>query len=229
MQKSRGRRGLMGKLSALTVVAVYSALGQTPLNMRAEIPFEFTVGSKALPAGTYTFSVVPGNPWLAVAQPGGGIVRTPILTRLGGPSEFRDLSLVFDKAGDGHILSEVWLPGTDGILVHSTPKNHSHEIVVGSSTLDQGLSGKAAYDQTCRRCHGRDGKGDESADRFFKMAIPRLSDAYVQSKSDAELRDIVTKGRRTMDPVRIDESGFRHLLPLRSVDAVIAYVRTLKQ
>jgi hypothetical protein len=32
-----------------------------------------------------------------------------------------------------------------------------------------------------------------------------------------------------MPPVEIDESGFRHRLPPQDVDAVIAYVRTLKQ
>ena len=53
--------------------------------------------------------------------------------------------------------------------------------------------------------------------------------ASVQGKSDVELRDIITKGSSAMPPVEVDESGFRHRLPAGSVDAVIAFMRTLKQ
>jgi mono/diheme cytochrome c family protein len=100
-----------------------------------------------------------------------------------------------------------------------------------SYVLDQNpnVSGRVAYDRTCSRCHGPAGRGDERADKFFNVTIPRLSSAEVQSKSDAELREIITKGSRVMPPVEVDESGFRHRLPPVDVDAVIAYVRTLKQ
>jgi mono/diheme cytochrome c family protein len=86
-----------------------------------------------------------------------------------------------------------------------------------------------AYDQTCFRCHGAGGKGDKNADKFFNTTIPRLNSAEVQSKSDAELKEIINKGGSAMPPVEIDESGFRHRLPPQDVDAVIAFVRTLKQ
>ena len=56
-------------------------------------------------------------------------------------------------------------------------------------------------------------KGDKNADKFFNVTIPRLNSAEVQSKSDAELKEIIIKGTRAMDPVEIDESGFRHRLP----------------
>ena len=123
------------------------------------------------------------------------------------------------------------MAGADGILLHSTPKSHSHEVILLSEGLDQNrsVSGKAAYNQTCIRCHGPDGKGDKNADKFFNTTIPRLSSAEVQSKSDAELREIITKGSSAMPPVEVDESGFRHRLPPQDVDAVIAFVRTLKQ
>ena len=54
------------------------------------------------------------------------------------------------------------------------------------SALDQTgtVSGKAAYNLTCGRCHGTDGKGDERADKFFKTTIPRLNSADVQGKSN---------------------------------------------
>jgi len=81
----------------------------------------------------------------------------------------------------------------------------------------------------CGKCHGQDANGNEQADKYFNTTIPRLSSAEVQGKSDAELKEIITKGTREMPPVEIDESGFRHRLPPESVDAVIVYVRTLKK
>jgi mono/diheme cytochrome c family protein len=94
---------------------------------------------------------------------------------------------------------------------------------------DTNLTGKAAFDRTCRRCHGLDGAGEPRADKFFGTSIPRLNSADVQSKSDAELKEIITTGRRGMAPVEIDEAGFRHRLPPELVDTLIAYVRTLKK
>jgi cytochrome c5 len=213
----------------LTFFAVGPLLGQTKQSVQAEIPYPFTVASNALPAGTYTFTVTEVG--LEVRPAAGGMFRALIVTRLGGPTElFRDGTLVFDKMGDRRILSEVWIPGTDGVLVHSTPKGHAHDILLLSgANPGPGLSGSATYDRTCRRCHGPHGNGDESADKFFKIAIPRLDSAAVQSKSDAELKEIIAKGTSAMPPVEVEESGFRHRLPPQSVDAVIAYVRTFKQ
>jgi cytochrome c553 len=223
---------MAGRLLAfllVTFLAVGPAFGQRGQVERVQIPYEFTVGSKVLPAGTYTFSVA--DILVRVVSATGGEVRERIITRINGPNQFlRDGSLVFDKTGGGHILSELWIPGEDGILLHSIPKDHSREVFLFSGlSQTREVSGKAAYNLTCGRCHGPDGKGDEAADKFFKTKIPRLSSAEVQGKSDAELREIITQGSREMPPVEIDESGFRHRLPPQDVDAVIAYVRTLKQ
>jgi mono/diheme cytochrome c family protein len=221
-------RGLMAFI-LVTSSALGLAFGQTGPVMQAEIPYEFTVGSKVLPAGTYTFSV--DNFGLGVQSATSGVFHAPIITRLGGPAEFlRDGSLVFDKTDGGRILSEIWIPGTDGILLHSTPKGHSRDVLLASN-LDRtrSVSGREAYNLTCGRCHGPDGNGDARADKFFNITIPRLSSAEVQGKSDAELKEIITQGSRAMPPVEIDESGFRHRLPPQDVDAVIAYVRTLKR
>jgi mono/diheme cytochrome c family protein len=232
MQHMKTQGAMARRLMAFILVTFFAvglAFGQTEQRMRTDIPYEFTVGSKVLPAGTYTFSV--NNFGLRVESATGGAYLAIIKARLGGPTElFRDGSLVFDKTGGGHILSEVWIPGTDGILLHSNPKNYSREVLLASNlSQTRSVSGKAAYNLTCGRCHGPDGKGNESADKFFNITIPRLSSAEVQGKSDAQLREIITQGTHVMPPVEIDESGFRHRLPPQDVDAVIAYVRTLKQ
>ena len=60
MQQMKTRGAMARRLMAFILVtffAVGPAFGQTGQAVRAEIPYEFTFGSKVLPAGTYTFSV----------------------------------------------------------------------------------------------------------------------------------------------------------------------------
>jgi hypothetical protein len=210
---------------ALLVSGVAYAQG-----FRADVPFPFSVGDKALPAGNYLFSQSADRPAKLVVRDGqGGQVMVLVLTRLGGPTPFTDSSLVFDVSEKSKILAEVWIPGSGGLLVHNTPKDHEHQLLVGVPSNSKKLDGKTAFAQTCARCHGPEGKGNPEADKFFKVSIPRLGSEYVQTKSDQEIRDIITQGRRNMDPVRVGDPGLRHLLQLQSVDEVIAYVRTLKR
>ena len=231
MEKMRSSSLRVGMLMALALVTFCGVgFGQDVQAVRAQIPYEFTLGSTVLPAGKYTLTVTKYG--LQVQSATGQVYRASIVTRLGGPSAmFQGGSLVFDKSGSVRILSEVWMAGADGILLHSTPKGHVHEVVLLSEDFDEtsSLSGKSAYNQTCIRCHGPNGKGDKAADKFFSTTIPRLNSAGIQSKTDAELKEIITKGSKAMPPVETDQSGFRHRLPPQDVDAVVAFVRTFKQ
>lgn len=233
MQKTETHVLMAGRLMAVVLAlfcAAGAALGQGVEAVRAQIPYQFTFGSKVLPSGAYTLTVTKFG--LQAESASGEMYRATIITRLGGPSALLSGgSLVFDKSGAVRILSEVWIAGADGILLHSTPKNHTHEVVLLSEGLDEkgALSGKSAYNQTCIRCHGSEGKGEKSADKFFNTAIPRLNSPEVQTKTDAELKEIIMKGSNAMPPVETDDSGFRHRLPPQDVDAVVAYVRTLKK
>lgn len=229
MKASSLRAGILAALALVTFCGV--GFGQSVEAVRAEIPYEFTVGSKVLPAGRYTLTVTKFGLQVQSVT-GGDVYRASIVTRLGGPSAlFQGGSLVFDKSGSVRILSEVWMAGSDGILVHSTPKGHEHDVVLLSEDFDEksSLSGKTAYNETCIRCHGANGKGEKAADKFFNTTIPRLNSAAIQAKSDAELKEIITKGSKSMPPVETDQSGFRHRLPPQDVDAVVAFVRTFKQ
>lgn len=93
------------------------------------------------------------------------------------------------------------------------------------------LAGKAVFDQSCKNCHGPEGKGDRMADKYYQMTIPRLTSDYVQNKSDEELRRIITQGVRKMEPARMGQPRARHRMKLTEaqVDEAIAYVRTLKK
>jgi len=218
-------------ISLVTLWAVASAHGQGVTNLRANVPFAFEAGGKSLPAGTYQFKVNHAGRYLVISGANPPEVRLQIITELGGASVFRDTGLVFNTYEGKHVLSEIWIPGEDGVLVSVTPKQHTHDMVIAMISGGGGpnLSGKQIFERTCARCHGPNGQGNPTADKFFKTPIPKLSSAYVQSKSDAELKDIISHGKGMMDPVRMGQASVQHLLDPALVDTVIVYLRTLKQ
>jgi len=214
----------------LSLLAVASAYGQRPTRLTVNVPFGFEAGGKSLPAGTYQFTYDLNGRSLSISGAKGQMAILQIITQLGRSSFSTDSGLVFDTFEGRRVISEVWMPGVDGLLVHSTPKQHTHEMVIAmGSSATANLSGKAVFERSCARCHGPEGKGNAAAAKFFQTSIPRLDSAYVQAKSDEELKDIISHGRRKMDPVRIGQATVQHLLDPGSVDAVIAFVRTLKQ
>lgn len=218
-------------LVALVVVAflaVHPAFGQNK-GMRLAVPYQFTFASKVMPPATYSF-VFQGSR-LSVSSTTSGPVSQSVMSQLTGPAQlFREGSLIFDRTESGLVLSEVWIPGMDGLLLQSIPKGHSR-VVLSAPILNENrtYTGKAAFSQTCANCHGQDGNGNERADKFFETKIPRLTSPEVQNKTDDELRKQIAEGNGKMPPVEIDEAGFRHRLPAQDVDAVIAYVRTLNK
>ena len=213
---------IVGLCSALTL----SALGS---GIEASIPFAFRAGDRELPAGEYSFACTE-RPDAVVIKGAGKEVRVPIKTRLRGPTGTLDFegTLAFDRKGEVRTLSEVWIPNEEGVQVGAVEGAHAHLIVHVVPRPDEKMSGQKVFQQTCQVCHGANGQGNEKADKFFGRALPHLNSAEIQAKSDDELREIITHGRRAMDPVRLQEpNGARHSLPTYAVDPLIAYVRTL--
>jgi hypothetical protein len=103
-----------------------------PKGVRASIPFQFTVGSKVLPAGPYDFGRTDLDAAIQVAgvkgQQSSSVV---VVTRLGGEihTSPQDAHIVFDKVGDKYILSELWLPDMDGFLLNVTKDKHEHHSI----------------------------------------------------------------------------------------------------
>ncbi len=82
-------------------------------------------------------------------------------------------------------------------------------------------AGKAAYDKSCKSCHGADGSGNANIAKMMKVEMRPLGGAEAQALSDDDLAKIITAGKGKMKPVA-SVTG-------KSVDDVVAYVRTLKK
>lgn len=79
--------------------------------------------------------------------------------------------------------------------------------------------GKAVFLKRCKMCHGADGKGNPAIARMLKVEFKSLDSDYVQSKNDAEFKEIITKGKGKMAAVRGTSD--------EEIEDVIAYVRSL--
>ena len=71
---------------SFTMLAGAPVFGQQGQLRGAEVPYEFTVASKVLPAGTYVFRVTDRG--IQVQPASCQTLLAPIVTRLGGPPNF---------------------------------------------------------------------------------------------------------------------------------------------
>lgn len=104
-------------VTVLVTVAFISALAsvsaQTPShNITANIPFEFSVGEKKLPAGQYAVGRINSDgSMLRVGNRDESASRLTITVQASEPKE--ESVLVFTRYGDRYFLSEVWLAGEE--------------------------------------------------------------------------------------------------------------------
>ena len=91
----------------------------------------------------------------------------------------------------------------------------------GTSFAADAKAGQAAFDKSCKSCHGADGAGNPAIAKMMKVDLKDLKSADVQSMSDDDLKKIITEGKGKMKPVA-SVTG-------KTADDVVAYVRTLKK
>ena len=82
-------------------------------------------------------------------------------------------------------------------------------------------AGQAAYDKSCKSCHGPDGAGNPAVAKMMKVEMKDLKSPEVQAMSDDDLKKVITDGKGKMKPVA-SVSG-------AAVDNVVAYIRTWKK
>jgi mono/diheme cytochrome c family protein len=81
-------------------------------------------------------------------------------------------------------------------------------------------AGGAAYDKSCKGCHGATGIANPAIAKMMGVTIPDLGSAAVQGLGDADLVKVVNEGKGKMKPIKTLSA---------SPEDVVAFVRTLKK
>lgn len=83
-----------------------------------------------------------------------------------------------------------------------------------------GSDGTAIYKAKCAMCHGADGAGQTPMGKNMKLRA--LGSAEVQKQTDAELVKWIADGKGKMP-------GYKGKLTPADIDALVAFIRTLKK
>ena len=83
--------------------------------------------------------------------------------------------------------------------------------------------GQTFYRQSCGHCHGLNGKGDGEMGGYLNPPPANLASEQTQSKSDAELKEVIMNGRPGTAMV-----GFEGAIEEDQWDDLLAYLRSLK-
>ena len=89
----------------------------------------------------------------------------------------------------------------------------------GAAFAADAEAGHAAFDKSCKGCHGAAGVPNPAIAKMFPT-IPDLTSAKLQADSDADMKKAITDGKGAMKPVK-NLAG--------SPDDVVAFIRTLKK
>ena len=109
----KGTTMLMLLIAVSLATAVVSANAQSTA-IKANIPFEFIVGDKTLPAGAYSVTTVNGGRDALMIQ---SADAKNSAVRLSGPTEEGNegrARMVFHRYGHNYFLAEVWNGGNTG-------------------------------------------------------------------------------------------------------------------
>lgn len=100
---------LVSLLSLLLVAG--SAIAQT-VHVRADIPFNFAAGNKALPAGTYDVGTMTGDDKTLLLQSRAGSASMMLNSNAAQALEpSTKTKLVFNRYGNQYFLSQIWVNG----------------------------------------------------------------------------------------------------------------------
>jgi hypothetical protein len=105
-----------------------------------KVPFKFEAAGKKFPAGTYWIGI-KDDMNIEIRQESKGLeVAIPVLEKLPQPaSPPAEPELGFDVVGNfapsyseyvtDYVLSEVWFPGQDGLLIRRLKGAHQHQTI----------------------------------------------------------------------------------------------------
>lgn len=113
------------RLSYVLAAGVVAALALTgspasAADLRAEIPFAFQIGDRALPAGTYHVSTAQGVLSVHGTQ-GGAFVMADRLES----AAWLKPTLVFERTGGAYVLQQAWTGGGTGRALRREAESRS--------------------------------------------------------------------------------------------------------
>ncbi len=118
-------------LGLLAVALV--AFPQSPLRLRADIPFEFNVGGEVLPAGQYELDQAPMLGTVAIRSFDNKASAVAMAVGARSNSAAAQSHLVFNKYGDKYFLSQIWRSGaTEGIHLKRSKRERELARVIGT-------------------------------------------------------------------------------------------------
>ena len=92
--------------------------------------------------------------------------------------------------------------------------------VANTSWAADAKAGQAAYDKSCKSCHGPDGAGNAAVAKMMKVDMKDLKSTDVRAMSDDDIKKVIAEGKGKMKPIA-SVSG-------AAADNVVAYLRSLK-
>ena len=123
--------GILTILALLLLISVPSSYAQTAV--RATVPFNFTVGTAEMPAGTYTISRVSSS----VIEVNGSTTKKSVVSIVrseGASSSDSTAKLVFNQYGERYFLSQVSRGyGADVMQLPTSKPEQEQQIKIAST------------------------------------------------------------------------------------------------
>ena len=122
---------LFSAFALLFVIPVLAMAQSEPNAITGNISFPFSVGKASLQPGEYLFAADLQAKLVRITnKKTGQAVMANYITRLSARSQKESL-VVFDKAGDHYMLSELYFAGLDGFCFAGATGEHTHANVAG--------------------------------------------------------------------------------------------------
>jgi mono/diheme cytochrome c family protein len=93
-------------------------------------------------------------------------------------------------------------------------------VLAAGAQAKKNEEGAALFKKTCAMCHGATGTGDSAMGK--KLGVRDLSSADVQKQTDAQLQEIISKGKGKMP-------AYGEKFQPAQVKDLVAYIRELKK
>lgn len=107
----------------LSLFLLPAAIGQEVLyQLTADVPFDFYLGNKLMPAGNYNFSSAMARSVIAASRTPSGPHAASITYDTGGGAARDRSALIFLRYGDQYFLNQVWRAGSK--VGRGLPRSH---------------------------------------------------------------------------------------------------------